>query len=203
MKSLESLLAPLNDRLSAIPGRAARPAGVAWNSVKTLVQIIVMWSIFYFLLPGLIFRFEEKTGLRRFRFASPAWRLAGLVVFACGGTLGLVSAAYMVANGEGTPLPADSTRKLVIAGPYRYVRNPMAMGSLAQGFAAGLYMGSPLIILYTLAGTIGWNYLVRPWEELDMEKRFGEAFREYRAAVRCWVPTLSPYSPEQSERKKE
>ncbi len=106
----------------------------------------------------------------------------------------------MVRYGDGTPLPADCTRRLSIAGPYRYVRNPMAMGSLAQGFAVGLFLGSPLVLLYALAGTLGWNFVVRPWEEHDLEQRFGEPYRRYRDAVRCWIPRLHPFVPDNDER---
>lgn len=107
----------------------------------------------------------------------------------------MISAWFMVTQGRGTPLPADATRELVLSGPYSYVRNPMAMGSFAQGIAVGLLLGSPLCTAYALTGAVGWNYLVRPWEEADMEGRFGEAFVRYRAHVPCWVPRLSPYDP--------
>jgi len=73
------------------------------------------------------------------------------------------------------------------------VRNPMAMGSFAQGFAVGIFLGSPLVLIYVLIGTVGWNYFVRPWEELDLERRFGEPFVRYRDNVRCWVPRLRGY----------
>src|SRR3974390_217591 len=32
--------------------------------------------------------------------------------------------------GRGTPAPIDAPKKLVVRGPYRYVRNPMYMGVL-------------------------------------------------------------------------
>jgi protein-S-isoprenylcysteine O-methyltransferase Ste14 len=144
-------------------------------------------------LPLSIFFLEGVLGLAHYRFASAFWQLAGAIVFVAGGTLGLVSAFYMVSFGHGTPLPADCPRELVIRGPYRYVRNPMAIGSFAQGIAVGLMLGSPLVVAYALAGAIGWNYLVRPWEEMDLERRFGLPYAHYRDHVRCWVPRWHPY----------
>ncbi len=117
------------------------------------------------------------------------WRCA----VPAGWALAYTSAAFMVVKGQGTPLPADCPRELVIAGPYRYVRNPMAMGSFAQDVAVGLFLGSPLVTLYALVGPVGWNYFVRPWEELDLERRFGEAYVRYREGVRCWVPRVKGY----------
>ena len=59
--------------------------------------------------------------------------------------------------------------------------------------AVGVFVGSPLVVLYALAGGPVWNAFVRPWEEADLERRFGDPYRRYRAAVRCWVPRLTPY----------
>jgi protein-S-isoprenylcysteine O-methyltransferase Ste14 len=70
------------------------------------------------------------------------------------------------------------------------------MGSFAQGIAVGLFLGSPLATAYALAGTIGWNYFVRPWEELDLERRFGAPYKAYEEHVRCWIPNLQPYESE-------
>jgi protein-S-isoprenylcysteine O-methyltransferase Ste14 len=182
--------------LRNVRGRVARQAPVQRNLAKTLAQIVVMWLAFLFVAPMVLYRLEERLGHGRRGFASPFWRGAGTLLFAAGGSLGLVSAWFMVTRGEGTPLPADATRKLVVAGPYRYVRNPMAMGSFAQGIGVGLFLGSPLATAYALAGAVGWNYLVRSWEEFDLERRFGASYKEYEKHVRCWVPNLQPYEPE-------
>jgi protein-S-isoprenylcysteine O-methyltransferase Ste14 len=182
--------------LGKVRGRVARPASVQRNLAKTLTQIVVMWLVFLFVAPAALYRLENRLGLGHTRFTSHFWRVVGVCLFAAGGTLGLVSAWFMVTRGAGTPLPADATRKLVVAGPYRHVRNPMAMGSFAQGIAVGLFLGSPLATAYALVGTIGWNYFVRPWEELDLERRFGAPYKAYEEQVRCWIPSLQPYEPE-------
>jgi protein-S-isoprenylcysteine O-methyltransferase Ste14 len=179
--------------LRSVRGRLARPASTRYNLVKTLTQSLTMWAIFFWLLPAVIYTFESRVGLGRYRFASRLWRVIAVAMFVLGWALAWTSAVYMVAHGDGTPLPADATRKLVVRGPYRYVRNPMGMGSFAQGIAVGLYLGSPLVTAYALAGTVGWDLLVRPWEEYDLEQRFGEPYARYREAVRCWVPRVRSY----------
>jgi protein-S-isoprenylcysteine O-methyltransferase Ste14 len=82
--------------------------------------------------------------------------------------------------------------RLVVAGPYRWVRNPMALAGIAQGVAVGLITASWLVVIYALAGSLVWNHIVRPYEEADLEKRFGAAFLRYRMHVRCWVPRFTP-----------
>lgn len=102
--------------------------------------------------------------------------------------LGLWSAVVMSTLGDGTPLPSAMPSRLVIAGPYRWIRNPMAVAGIAQGAAVGLILQSWLVVAYAVLGSLVWNYAVRPLEEADLEDRFGEEFQHYRATVRCWIP---------------
>ena len=91
--------------LDSMRGREARPAGAAWHVAKTLAQTVVFWSTFLFLVPGVIYRIEGAIGGDRFWFASPTSRIAGVVVFTLGGTLGLTCGILMAVQGRGTPLP--------------------------------------------------------------------------------------------------
>ena len=175
-------------------GREARPASAWWNVAKTLAQTTVFWATFLFLVPAGVYRVEAIAGLEGLRFAGRTGRTAGGVLFTAAGVLGLASGVVMAVRGRGTPLPADCPRALVIAGPYRYVRNPMAIAGLAQGAAVGLYVGSPLVLAYVLAGGVLWNVWVRRWEEADLARRFGEPFIAYRRGVRCWWPRRRPYA---------
>jgi protein-S-isoprenylcysteine O-methyltransferase Ste14 len=167
--------------LSPIRGRRASPASTAWNLAKTIVQIVLFWGTFLFVLPRIVFAVETRVG--------------GIALFALCGTLGLTSGFLMASRGRGTPLPLDAPRVLVVAGPYRFVRNPMAIGGIGQGVAVGLVLGSPSVILYALAGAFVWHGVARPWEERDLESWFGEPYRRYREAVRCWWPRWRPYDP--------
>ena len=178
--------------------REAKPAP-AWQHVAmTLLQTAAMWAFFLLFAPLVVFHLESAFGLSRFRFDFPGRHLAAALVFAPCGLLGIACGVIMAVYGEGTPLPTDCPRRLMIVGPYRHVRNPMAMSSLTQGLCAAVWLGSPLVTAYVIAGTLLWNFLARPWEEADLERRFGEPFRAYRRAVRCWLPRLRPYVPPQA-----
>lgn len=172
--------------------RVAGPASRGWNSLKTTGQIVAMWSLLLGALPLGIDVVERWFGMPRL----PACSGLGATLFAVASLFGLVTANALVRDGEGTPLPLDTARKLVISGPYRYVRNPMAMFGFAQGFGVGLWLGSPGVLAYTAVGMVIWQRLARPWEEADLERRFGERYRRYRAAVPCWIPRLIPYGEE-------
>ncbi|MCL4204918.1 MAG: isoprenylcysteine carboxylmethyltransferase family protein [Pirellulaceae bacterium] len=174
--------------LSGIRGREADPASCGWNVAKTLAQTLVFWLVFLVLLPAAIYRLEYELGIDGARFGSSASQWTGVGLFVLGGTLGMVSGVMMAVYGAGTPLPLDCPRRLVVVGPYRYVRNPMAVAGLCQGIAVGLILGSPAVVAYAALGGPVWHLLVRPWEEADLEARFGESYRRYRTAVRCWLP---------------
>lgn len=173
------LRGPFRFRLAA----TARPVA---HLSRTAVQILVFSAVFLVALPAVIVVAEHRWGLH---VPFPvAVRIAGAVLFALAFALSMWSAASMSVRGEGTPLPSAMPRRLVVAGPYRFVRNPMAVGGIAQGVAVGLMAGSWLVVLYALCGSLVWNALVRPLEEADLEARFGADFRAYRDRVACWIP---------------
>jgi protein-S-isoprenylcysteine O-methyltransferase Ste14 len=171
--------------------RRARAASSTWNLAKTLLQIALFWTGLLALLPLLLTRVQLALRI-------PLWRFGGqrplaLALFLLVSTLSLASGVNMSRRGEGTPLPLDGPRRLVTSGVYAYVRNPMALMGLLQGLSVALWLGSVMVLAYTLFGALLWNFLVRPLEEEDLERVFGAAFVRYRQAVRCWIPRLTPY----------
>lgn len=78
-------------------------------------------------------------------------------------------------------------------GPYAFVRNPMALAGMGQGLAVGIYLGSVMVMVYALAGSLVWNYVARPLEEIELVEKFGSSYERYRAEVKCWWPRLTPY----------
>jgi len=159
--------------------------------VLTFVQIAAFWGLFLAVIPLAIHVLEERW---RVGVTAPHPALSavavplGVAVLVFASALGIWSAVTMSTWGKGTPLPSAMPNHLVVAGPYRWVRNPMALAGIAQGVAVGLILSSWLVVVYALAGSLVWNLVVRPHEEADLESRFGDDFRRYRRAVRCWLP---------------
>jgi protein-S-isoprenylcysteine O-methyltransferase Ste14 len=171
------------------PFRVAEPASGARNLAKTALQVVVIWTTTLYLAPLAIVALEAQLGATQIARA-PLLGWLALIAFSA---LGLWSGYVMATRGRGTPLPLDTARDLVISGPYRLVRNPMAIAGLGQGLGVALIFGSLGVALYVLAGGTFWNFCVRPIEEADLERRFGDAFRAYRDAVSCWHPSWPPY----------
>lgn len=169
--------------------KTAKPASFKRNYAKTLSQTLVFWGFFLIVLPAAVSAIEDRLDLPTF---SPQ-RPASVVLFCLFGALGLSSGYTMSKVGEGTPLPTDAPRRLVVVGPYRHVRNPMAIAGLTQGVATGLWFGSPLVFAYIVAGGLLWNVAIRPPEEADLRDRFGNDFDEYCSQIRCWIPRVAPF----------
>lgn len=149
-------------------------------------QLIAFWIFFLAVLPTIVVWLERRW---RLDVEFPlAIQLIGLVAFLLASGLGLWSAYSMATIGEGTPLPTAMAKRLVIVGPYRFVRNPMAVAGIGQGVAVGLMVSSWLVVLYGLVGSLVWNWGVRPHEEADLARRFGPEFEAYSERVGCWVP---------------
>jgi protein-S-isoprenylcysteine O-methyltransferase Ste14 len=86
----------------------------------------------------------------------------------------------------------DAPRELVVEGPYRFLRNPMAVAGLGQASAVGLWLGSWSVLAYVLAGGVIWHILVRPVEEADLARRFGPPYEAYRRSTPLWIPSPFP-----------
>jgi len=167
---------------------AARRPTAANHLVTTFGQIVVFWGFFLVVLPLAIGFLERRWGVG-IPFPSLAGTAGGLILLLAS-MLGIWSAVVMSTRGHGTPLPSAMPNRLVIAGPYRWIRNPMAVAGIVQGAAVGLIVQSWLVIAYAILGSLVWNYAVRPLEEADLRDRFGEEFEQYRAEVRCWIPRM-------------
>ena len=114
------------------------------------------------------------------------------VLLGCGVLLYCWCAWDFVSRGEGTPAPIDAPKKLVVSGPYRYVRNPMyvAVLCLIASQLAG-HLSKPLLI-YFLAIFAAFHLFVVGYEEPHLRKVFGVPYEQYCRRVHRWRPRLRP-----------
>ncbi|WP_169250832.1 isoprenylcysteine carboxylmethyltransferase family protein [Brevibacterium sp. 'Marine'] len=157
--------------------------------VHTTVQIVVFWGVFLIIIPVIINAFEDRWNLA-YKFPI-LLVVVGFALLAVSSVIGVWSARAIANFGSGTPLPSQMAHHLVARGPYAFVRNPMAIAGIVQGVAMGLLIGSWLVVVYALIGSLLWNWLIRPHEETDLLERFGDEYRDYAKRVRCWWPTFS------------
>ncbi|MCX6035858.1 MAG: isoprenylcysteine carboxylmethyltransferase family protein [Chloroflexi bacterium] len=96
-------------------------------------------------------------------------------------------------KGKGTVLPLDPTKKLVVVGPYRYVRNPMYSGAFMVLFGEATLLGSIAVLVFAVVMPLAPLFYVPLKEESDLEKQFWKEYLVYKAHVPRWVPRLKPW----------
>jgi protein-S-isoprenylcysteine O-methyltransferase Ste14 len=115
-------------------------------------------------------------------------RVAGAVIFAAGLALFTWCVLLFARVGRGTLAPWDPTKRLVVVGPYRHVRNPMITGVCTMLAGEALVFHSARIgywLLLFLAINQVYFLLL---EEPLLLARFGDENARYRAAVPRWIP---------------
>jgi protein-S-isoprenylcysteine O-methyltransferase Ste14 len=118
------------------------------------------------------------------------WPLAlvGGAVLAFGLCMIAWTVALFAGAGRGTLAPWDPPERLVIRGPYRYVRNPMITGVVSVLLGEAALFASPAVLAW--AGfVIALNAVYFPLiEEPDLRSRFGADYDAYAAHTPRWLP---------------
>jgi protein-S-isoprenylcysteine O-methyltransferase Ste14 len=125
--------------------------------------------------------------------AELAIQLTGLIVLGVGLVLFAASLRRLATEGDGTLAPWDPPRKLVVRGPYQYVRNPMIAGVIFVLFAESLMLLSGPHAAWAAAVLVVNLIYIPLIEEPMMVERFGDDYREYCRHVGRIVPRLSPW----------
>jgi protein-S-isoprenylcysteine O-methyltransferase Ste14 len=117
--------------------------------------------------------------------ASVRGTVAGSLLFT-----GLAVAAAGIRNFSraSTPVPTNqATRALATTGIHGWSRNPIYLGLFLIYGGIGVAARSPWALILTLPLAVTIRYGVVAREEAYLERRFGDAYRDYRARVRRWL----------------
>jgi protein-S-isoprenylcysteine O-methyltransferase Ste14 len=112
--------------------------------------------------------------------------LAGAVLAACGFVMVAMGTRRFVAAGTNIP-PTLPTTALVVDGIYRRTRNPLYLGTTLVYLGLSVAAGSlwALALVVPLLWVINTGVIAR--EERYLERKFGDAYRAYKARARRWV----------------
>lgn len=130
--------------------------------------------------------------LARAGIGSPATlgppQVAGGLLAAAGAALAVTCVLVFATVGKGTPAPFDPPRRLVVRGPYAWIRNPMYVGAWLALAGAALYFESVALLVFDgllIVATVGF---VLAYEEPTLRRLFGDEYDRYCAAVGRWLP---------------
>jgi protein-S-isoprenylcysteine O-methyltransferase Ste14 len=164
----------------------------AWKQLRAIVLIPVVVML---VIPAVILLVagREQLGV----LLPTSWGLPIVVV----GTALLFSGFLLVVRtnqlffeiGQGTLAPWDPTRKLVVHGVYRHVRNPMIVGVSCILLGETVLFGSfGLLAWFAVFVTVNLIYIPLR-EEPGLVKRFGDDYLLYKRNVPRWIPRLTPW----------
>ena len=118
---------------------------------------------------------------------------AALIRWTVGGGLILIGVAIVAAgvrnfSRAATPVPSNQpVRALVTTGIHGWSRNPIYVGMFLLYAGIGIAARSPWVLVLALPLVIILRYGVVAREEAYLERRFGDAYRDYKARVRRWL----------------
>jgi protein-S-isoprenylcysteine O-methyltransferase Ste14 len=121
---------------------------------------------------------------------------AGLAVLVVGLLLFISSLGRFATEGKGTLAPWDPPRRLVVHGPYRFVRNPMISGVIFILAAEAMLLISLPHALWALTALVINLVYIPIVEEPGLRARFGPTYDEYCRHVPRIVPRLRPWTPD-------
>ncbi len=119
------------------------------------------------------------------RFPSALRFVAGIPLALLGGLVGVWGVVTL--GGKNSAGLKDG---FVLAGPYRFMRNPQYLGDIMIFFGVSLIANS--LLLWVAHALLSFVFVLAPIaEERWLEQQYGRAYREYRRAT----PRFWPRSP--------
>jgi protein-S-isoprenylcysteine O-methyltransferase Ste14 len=120
-------------------------------------------------------------------------QIAGVALLIVGLVLFIASLCHFATEGKGTLAPWDPPRAFVAGGPYRFVRNPMITGVFFILFGEASVLSSRPHAVWAACFVILNLIYIPAVEEPQLERRFGDSYREYLGHVRRFIPRARPW----------
>jgi protein-S-isoprenylcysteine O-methyltransferase Ste14 len=116
-----------------------------------------------------------------------AAQIAGMIITTAGAAVALWCLFTFVFVGKGTAAPFDPPR-LVVRGPYRFVRNPMYISAILAMLGLALFYRSLSILIYAGVIFLATHLLVVAYEEPTLRRTFRSDYEVYCRRVNRWWP---------------
>ena len=144
---------------------------------------LILLLVFLSLLADRLLGFPPLT-------SRPEAFFVALSLIVAGSSVWLWSVLQFV-RAKGTPVPLNPPPRLVEEGPYRYVRNPMLAGVFIALLGLGVLLRSwSLTVLFTPLFILCALLEFKLIEEPELERRLGDAYRDYRMRTPMMIPRL-------------
>jgi protein-S-isoprenylcysteine O-methyltransferase Ste14 len=164
-----------------------------WRDSRELIlprwAIPFVWAVLVLaiqvLLPWAIAKIGPRLGWSE--VAPGKWNITGLIAVAIGLGLYVWCLAIHFINYPASVRVGFSPPLLVVAGPYRFSRNPMYLSALIAWVGWTIFYGSPSIFVALVLLWSVFAFRVIPFEERQLQAMFGDDYLEYKRSVPRWM----------------
>jgi protein-S-isoprenylcysteine O-methyltransferase Ste14 len=122
-------------------------------------------------------------------------QIAGMIIGGGGAVIALWCIFTFAFLGKGTPAPFDPPCRLVIRGPYRFVRNPMYIGAGLALLGAALFYRSRSIAIHAGMFLFVMHLFVIAYEKPTLRRTFAADYESYCRRVSRWWPSWGRQQP--------
>ncbi len=120
------------------------------------------------------------------RIIPSPFNLLGWIILVAG--IGIGAWGFMHFQKRGANInPYAEPNKMVTDGPYRFTRNPMYLGNLLMILGIAVLVGTLLPLLASVVYVVTMNNTFIFQEEKNLEKLYGQKYRDYKKQVRRWI----------------
>ena len=149
---------------------------IVWAIIVLVIMIVLPWAV-SLLGP----RYSWYLGV------PTTWNSAGLIAVIIGLAMYVWCLAFHFKSYREAVRIGFAPPHLVVAGPYRYSRNPMYVAGLFAWIGWTVFYGSPAVLIGLVLLLSLFTFRVIPYEERQLEALFGDEYREYKTSVRRWI----------------
>jgi protein-S-isoprenylcysteine O-methyltransferase Ste14 len=165
---------------------------MTWGLMKSI--IILPGTVLVFVPAVVLFVSRGSRFSPDIQYPTEVTFFLAMAITAAGGYLAIRTANLFTTSGDGTPAPWEPPKKLVIAGPYRYTRNPMISGAILILLGETVLFNSWPLFIWTIVFLAGKMVYLPLIEEKKLKQRFGEPYVSYMAQVPRWIPRFKGWN---------
>jgi protein-S-isoprenylcysteine O-methyltransferase Ste14 len=159
------------------------------NKISSIISILVLPFTVSVVIPLVILIFTYNRFFWHLSFPLILLPVIFGFILIVPGIYLLIITIHLFHNiGKGTLAPWNPPKKLVVAGPYKYIRNPMIGSVLLILIGETLITGSLILfswfIIFFVVNTVYFIYS----EEPELIKRFGNNYKKYKETVPMFIP---------------
>jgi protein-S-isoprenylcysteine O-methyltransferase Ste14 len=164
-------------------------------ALRSVSYTIVFLGLVLGVIPSLFYLAGERmlgstlsTATILAQFCGDMQTLLGASIFCIGLGVYIFCSAWLILYGRGPHVEFDPPKVFVATGPYRYVRNPVAISLVITGAGQAIYFSSLALAILVGLGIVFAHYQATRIEEPRLRLRFGKVYEDYCRKVPRWLP---------------